>query len=229
MRAVHHSIEAAGNAQPQSRDWTQVRPLEEEIASAAIQSCAAAASALGIAYLVAQAAPRHDVPALAALVVYGASMCLAFLTSALYHGVQQPRIRSVLQQIDHCTIFLLIAGTYTPIAVLPLRHHGGLALLAAIWIIAVAGIALRLTNGALYERVAIPLYLAMGWMGLAWSVPLYRAIGHVPILLMLGGGLTYTGGLLLYRWHRLPFSNCLWHLSVVAGSAWFFAAIDRLP
>jgi hemolysin III len=203
-----------------------VRPLQEEVASAAIQGCAAVASALGLAYLVARAAPRHDAAAVAALVVYGVAMFLAFLMSALYHAVQRPRTRSVLQQIDHCTIFLLIAGTYSPVAMLPLRHHGGAVLLALNWIVAIAGIALRLRNGLLFERIAIPLYLVMGWMGLAWSVPLYQEIGSTPILLMLAGGLSYTGGLLLYRWHRLPFSNCLWHLSVVAGGAWFFVAIS---
>ncbi|HEX4585018.1 MAG TPA: hemolysin III family protein [Burkholderiaceae bacterium] len=212
--------------EPPTNTWTQVRPLREEIASATIQGCAALASVVGLATLVGRAAPRHDPAVVAALVVYGASMFLAFLMSALYHATQGARTRSVLQQLDHCTIFLLIAGTYSPVAMLPLRHHGGPAVLVVIWVLAFAGIALRLGSGALYERIAIPLYLVMGWMGLAWGVPLYREIGDAPMLLMLAGGLSYTGGLWLYHWHRLPFSNCLWHLSVVAGSVWFFVAIS---
>jgi hemolysin III len=208
--------------------WTQVRPLREEIASAAIQGSAAAASAVGLAYLVAQASPQQDALGLAALAIYGASMFLAFLTSALYHGVQHPRIRAALQQVDHCTIFLLIAGTYTPFALLPLRHHGGVALLASVWTLAVAGIVLRLRNERLFRSVAIPLYLLIGWLGLGWGATLYQKIGSLPIALMLAGALTYTGGLLFYRWHRRPFSNSMWHLCVVAGSAWFFAAVIRL-
>jgi hemolysin III len=221
------SLESAGKIAPPTAAWTQVRPLREEIVSATIQGAAALASAWVLASLVARAEPRHDSAVVAALVVYGVSMLLAFVVSALYHAVQRARTRSVLQQIDHCTIFLLIAGTYSPVAMLPLRQHGGPLLLALIWVLAIAGITLRLGNGPLYERMAIPLYLVMGWLGLAWSVPLYREIGGTLILLMLAGGLSYSGGLLLYRWHRLPFSNCLWHLSVVAGSACFFVAISR--
>jgi hemolysin III len=192
-----------------------------------IQGSAAAASALGLAYLLARAWPRHDTLGLAALAVYGSSMFIAFLTSALYHGVQHERIKPVLQQIDHCTIFILIAGTYTPIALLPLRNHDGASLLASIWALAIGGIVVRLTNRPLYRRIAIALYLVMGWLGLGWSVPLFRMIGTIPVLLMIAGGLSYTGGLLFYCWHRLPFSNPMWHLCVVAGSVWFFLAITR--
>jgi hemolysin III len=212
---------------PAASAWTQVRPLREEIASATIQGSAAAASAVGLVYLVEHAWPRQDALGLAALIVYGASMFIAFLTSALYHGVQHRRIKPVLQQIDHCTIFLLIAGTYTPVALLPLRHHDGVALVAAIWTLAVAGIVVRLGNGSLFRRIAIPFYLLMGWLGLGWSVPLYHTIGIVPALLMIAGAVSYSGGLLFYQWQRRPFSNSMWHLCVVAGGVWFFIAITR--
>jgi len=207
----------------------QARALEEEFTSAAIQGGAAAASAAGLAYLVARAWPRQDDLGLFALIVYGASMIVSFSASAFYHGVQNPRIKALLQKADHCTIFLLIAGTYTPVALIPLRQHDGAALLAAIWLLAVAGIVLRLGNEPLYRRVAIPLYLLMGWLGLGWGAPLYRAIGPDPIRLMAAGALSYTGGLLFYRWQSLRFTNSIWHLCVVAGGACFFAAISRFP
>jgi hemolysin III len=209
------------------RSWTQIRPLREELASATIQGGAALASAVGLAYLGVQAWPRLDATGLAALIVYGASLLIAFLASAFYHGVQHPRIRVVLQEIDHCTIFLLIAGTYTPVALLPLRQRGGVALLVSIWMLAVTGIVVRLRNEPLFRRIALPLYLVMGWLGLGWGVPLYQQIGTVPILLMGAGAVSYTGGLLFYRWHGHPFSNSMWHLCVVAGATWFFIAICR--
>jgi hemolysin III len=207
----------------------QVRPLKEEIASAAIQGSAAAASAVGLVYLVIRAWPQQNALGLAAVIVYGVSMVVAFLTSALYHGVQHTRIKPVLQEIDHCTIFVFIAGTYTPVTLLPLRHHEGGILLASIWALAIAGIVLRLLHGPLFQRFAVPLYLVMGWLFFGWSLPLYEMVGATPSLLMIAGGLSYTGGLLFYRWHRLPFSNSIWHLCVVAGSAWFFFAITRFP
>jgi hemolysin III len=210
------------------RVTAEKRPLREERTSAAIQGSAASASAAGLVYLVMRVWPQHNAPALASVVVYGVAMVGAFLASALYHGVQDERIKPVLQEIDHCTIFLFIAGTYTPVAMLPLRQHDGALLLAAIWALAIAGIVLRLMNRPLYQRIAVPLYLGMGWLCFGWSGPLYHSVGTVPLLLMLAGGLSYTGGLLFYRWHSLPFSNPLWHLCVVAGSAWFFVAITRM-
>jgi hemolysin III len=202
-----------------------VRPLREEIASSLIQGGAAVASAVGLVYLVTRAWRQQHAAGLAAIVVYGASMVVAFLISALYHGVQHARIKPVLRAADHCTIFIFIAGTYTPVALLPLRQHAGGILLVSIWILAIGGIVLRLMNERFFRRVAILLYLAMGWLCLGWIVPLYQTVGIMPISLMFAGGLGYSGGLVFYRWERLPFSTPMWHLCVVAGSAAFFFAI----
>lgn len=205
-----------------------VRSQREEMASAAILGAAAVASAAGLAYLTTRAIPALGALALVSLAVYGASLVAAFAASALYHGARHGRWRLVFQKIDHCTIFLLIAGTYTPVAMLPLRHHAGAALLASIWALALSGVALRLFGPRLYDRIAVLLYLGLGWLCLAWSASLYETVATAPMLLMLAGALSYTGGLLFYRWHRLPFSNSIWHLCVVAGSAWFFIAITYL-
>jgi hemolysin III len=205
----------------------RIRPLREEIASALIQGCGAAASVVGLVYLVARAWRQQSALGLAAIIVYGVSMFSAFLISALYHGMQHGRIKPVLRAMDHCTIFIFIAGTYTPVALLPLRQYAGGMLLVSIWTLGIAGIALRLTNERFFRRVAILLYLAMGWLCVGWVVPLYRTVGMMPISLMLAGGLSYTGGLLFYRWKRLPFSRAMWHLCVVVGSAAFFLAISR--
>jgi hemolysin III len=205
-----------------------IRPLREEIVSALIQGGAAVASAVGLVYLVTRAWPQHNAVSLAAIVVYCASMFVAFLASSFYHGLQQKRIKPILRAIDQCTIFLFIAGTYTPFALLSLRHHTGGILLASIWTLAIGGIVLRLTNAPIFHRATIPLYLATGWLCLGWGIPLYQTVGTVPISLMFAGGLCYTGGLLFYRCDRLPFSTPMWHLCVVAGSASFFLAISRV-
>lgn len=197
----------------------------EDIASAAIQGSAALASVAGFAFLVMRAWPHRGALPLLSVVVYGATLITAFAASALYHGIRQERAKRILGAIDHCTIFLLIAGTYTPVALLALWSHEGWLLLATIWVLAIAGAVLRLAHGPLFKRVAIPLYLAMGWLALMWSVPLYRSIGAVPLALCAAGGIAYTAGLLFYRATRLPFSNPLWHLSVVTGSALFYVAI----
>ena len=204
------------------------RPYRDEIASATIQGTAGAASVAGVAYLLARYGERLDGLGVAALVIYGAAMSIAFLASAVYHGARDPRTKAAFQSIDHCTIFLFIGGVYAPFALMPLRDHGGAWLLAMVWGLAVVGITLRLGHRRLYRRIAVPLYLAMGWLGLLWAVPLYETIGRASALLMLAGGLSYTGGVLLYGWHRLPFNNPAWHLCVVAGSACFYIAIATL-
>ncbi len=205
----------------------QIRPFREEIASALIQGGGAAASAVGLVYLATRAWRQQSALGVAAIVVYGASMFVAFLASALYHGVRQDRIKRILRAVDHCTIFLLIAGTYTPVALLPLRQHAGGLLLVSIWTLAIAGIVLRLMNEQFSQRFAVLLYLGMGWLCLGWIVPLYQTVGIMPISLMFAGGLSYTGGLLFYHWERLPFSTPMWHACVVAGSAAFYFAITR--
>jgi hemolysin III len=204
-----------------------VRPLREEIASALIQGGGAAASAVGLVYLATRAWRQQSALGLAAIVIYGASMFVAFLISAFYHGVQHERIKPVLRAVDHCTIFIFIAGTYTPVALLPLRQHAGGMLLVSIWTLAIAGIALRLMNEQFFRRVAVLLYLAMGWLCVGWVVPLCQMVGIMPSSLMFAGGVCYTGGLLFYRWEHLPFSTPMWHLCVVVGSAAFFLAITR--
>lgn len=201
------------------------RPLREEMASAAIQGTAAALSIVGLVILIQRAGPRSDILAVIGAAVYGASLILSFLASALYHGVLQPRVKRIFRTLDHCAIFILIAGTYTPITLLALWHHEGWLLLATIWTLAILGAVLRLVHGPRFHRLAIPLYLAMGWLGMAWSGPLYDTIGLPPILLIVAGGIACTGGLAFYRSQRLPFSTALWHLCVVVGMALFFFAI----
>lgn len=212
---------------PETRAGAAVaeRPWREDIASAAIQGTAAALSIVGLVVLLHRAGPRSGMLAIIGAAVYGASLILTFLASALYHGVLQPRVKQILRTLDHCAIFILIAGTYTPITLLALWHHEGWLLLATIWTLAILGAVLRLVHGPRFHRLAIPLYLAMGWLGMGWSGPLYDAIGLMPILLIVAGGIACTGGLVFYRWRRLPFSTALWHLCVVAGMACFFLAI----
>lgn len=212
-----------GDGQAAARAGGRTRSPAEEFTSATIQGSAALLSIAGYALLLARARPSAAV--LAGISIYGVSLIVAFLASALYHGVWHCRLKRLFRTVDHCTIFLLIAGTYTPIALIALRPHGGWLLLAAIWTLALLGMALRLAAGARFHRLAIPLYLAMGWLSAAWAGALYAALGAAPLLLFAAGGIAYTGGLLFYRAHALPFSNPLWHLCVVAGSACFYAGI----
>ncbi|HYB56301.1 MAG TPA: hemolysin III family protein, partial [Alphaproteobacteria bacterium] len=152
---------AGEQAQQAAIGGSAARSLAEEITSAAIQGSAAVASVAGLAFLVARAWPRPSALPFLGVLVYGISLIMAFLASALYHGIWHQRLKRIFRAIDHCTIFLLIAGTYTPVALMALWRHQGWLLLAAVWILAIGGAVLRLAGGARFHRIAIPLYLVM--------------------------------------------------------------------
>jgi len=209
-----------------SDPWKNDRSLSEEIVSSVIQGSAAAGGVAALILLVTRAWPQANVMPLIGALVYGATLIIAFTASALYHGIPEPRLKRVFRTVDHCTIFLLIAGTYTPITLVTLWHRSGWLLLLCVWSMAITGIVLRLVRGARFHQIAIPLYLAMGWISVAWAKALYDATGLGAVLLILAGGIAYTGGLIFYRWNGLPFNNAIWHLCVVAGSTCFFLTIS---
>jgi hemolysin III len=158
-------------------------------------------------------------------VIYGSSLVLAFGSSAAYHGTRRWARNWILATLDHCAIFLVIAGTYTPFGLIALRDRGGASLVAIEWALAFIGILARLFWIRRLHRFSIPLYLAMGWLGVAWSRPLIETVGPMGVSLILIGGAAFTLGILAYRWHRFAFHNPVWHLFVMAGAAFHFWTI----
>lgn len=208
----------------------QVQSLAEEIANAVTHGIGAALSIAALVVLIVFAAIEGSAWSVAAVAVYGSTLVLVYLSSTLYHGIPQRRAKRVLQVVDHSTIFLLIAGTYTPVAVLAMPDGPDWLLLATIWSLALIGVALQVVRPNRYEPVRIALYIVMGWLALAWSGPLVDGMGWGGAALILLGGLAYTGGIVFYAWHRLPFNHALWHLFVLGGStAHFFAILYFVP
>lgn len=209
---------------------TQVQSLAEEIANAVTHGIGAALSIAALVVLVVFAAIEGSAWSVAAVAVYGSTLLLVYLCSTLYHGIPHRRAKRVLQVLDHSTIFLLIAGTYTPIAVLGLSGGPDWLLLAAIWSLALFGIVLQVVRPNRDEPLRIALYIVMGWLGLAWGGPMVDGMGWGGAALILLGGVAYTGGIGFYAWHRLPFNHAVWHLFVIGGSAaHFFAILYYLP
>lgn len=131
---------------------------------------------------------------------------------------RRARRRRVWLAVDHCAIFAMIAGTYTPILLLAFPSPLGPALAGLQWGLAVLGIAIRLRLGHLHWTM-IPVFLAMGWFGFVWSSELTAGLGPAGAALLLAGGLVYTAGLVPYLWRSLPFNHAVWHAFVVAGAA----------
>jgi hemolysin III len=198
--------------------------LAEEIANTAIQAVGTVISVIGLVVIINLAIPYGALP-VASVAVYGGTLVLALLTSTLYHGIQHVHAKRILRTIDHCTIYLLIAGTYTPVALLVLLDHSGWALMTAVWVLALAGIVLRIVWPRHLSKLRIGLYLVLGWLIIAWAKPVFDGVGFPGFGFLVAGGLAYSSGVIFYLWRRLPFNRAVWHLFVITGSVCFFVAI----
>ena len=196
----------------------------EEIASSITHGLGIVLSIAGLATLVAIAALEGNRSGVIASVIYGSSLIVLFTASTLYHGIPNAGAKPILRVIDHAAIFLLIAGSYTPYALVTLRGPWGYALLAIVWTLAVLGIALELA-GVRRRAVMVTLYLAMGWVGLVAIEPLSERLAPAGLWLLFGGGACYTLGVPFYLWKSLPYNHALWHLFVLAGSVLQFIAV----
>ncbi len=197
----------------------------EEIANSVIHGLGIIASIVGLAILVGVAARDGDVRELVAGSVFGATLILAYTASTLYHGVPVPRARPVLRKLDHVSIFLLIAGTYTPFTLLALEGTLGWTLFCVIWGLALAGIVFEFTPLRRHTGLAVTLYLLMGWAGIVAIKPLAASLQRGGVILLLLGGLAYTIGVVFYVWRRVPYSHAIWHAFVLAGSVLHYLAI----
>ena len=168
---------------------------------------------------------RTNPLSVAAVAVFGSMLVLLYLISTLYHGIPHGKAKRVLKILDHITIFLLIAGTYTPIALLAWSTGPDWVLLATIWSLAVFGIVVKIFWAGRFKGLRIALYVAMGWLAIAWAGPMIASLGWGGTGLLLAGGIAYTGGIAFYAWDSLPFNHAIWHLFVLAGSAAHFLVV----
>ena len=203
----------------------QARVAADEIANAIIQGTGTLLAIAGLVVLVIMAARQGGALPVTASAIYGATLVLAFLMSTLYHATWHTRIKRFFQTADHCTIYALIAGTYTPIALLVLQGTVGWVLTAIVWAIALVGVSLRILFSRRFRALRVVLYIAMGWLILLWGQSLAERLGLNGTVLLVAGGLAYTLGVVFYKWNRLPFNRPIWHLFVVAGSTCHFIAI----
>jgi hemolysin III len=172
--------------------------------------------ALGIMLVLAGNDPRKLVSAS----VFGISLVMLYSASTLYHFFTGLRWKSRLQALDHACIYLLIAGSYTPICLLVLPGAWGNTLLFLVWSMATAGVAVKLLLKSKRDHwISTALYLAMGWLVVIAIVPLFRAMPAGGMAWLVAGGLAYTGGIVFFAWRRLPYNHAIWHLFVLAGSA----------
>jgi hemolysin III len=202
------------------------RYFKQELANALTHGLGAVLSAVGLAFLIAKAQRLGGPEVLASFVVYGAAITFLFTASTLYHSFHRQRTKRALQVADHIGIYLMIAGTYTPFAVVSLRHsHWGLFLLLAVWGIAGAGIVFKLFFTGRFNLLSTAIYLGMGWLAVVALKPMLAAIPGPGMVLIGAGGLCFTVGVVFYLWKKLVYHHAIWHLFVLAGGACHYFAV----
>jgi hemolysin III len=197
----------------------------DELASSVIHGVGIALSIGGLALLVAVAALHGDALTVVACAVFGTSLVLLYTASTLYHSISVAAAKPALRVLDHIAIYVLIAGTYTPFTLIALPGVWGWSLFVSVWTLALAGSALELGLLKRYHKLAVLLYVGMGWIGMVAFEPLSKHLEAGGTTLLLAGGLAYTLGVPFYLWRRLPYHHALWHVFVLAGSVLHFLAV----
>ena len=199
--------------------------LGEEIANSITHGVGALLSLIGTAILLYRAARYGTTLHVVSFAVYGSCLFLLHLSSTLYHALRPPRAKRVFRVFDHCSIYLLIAGTYTPFLLLSPWGRWGLTLLIAIWTLAIAGIVFKSLFIGRLQKASVLLYILMGWMIIVAAREAWARVPHAAIGFVAAGGLFYTLGVAFYAWKSLPYNHAVWHLFVLGGSVCHYAAI----
>jgi hemolysin III len=199
--------------------------IGEEIANSVTHGIGLCLSLAGLAVLVALASVRGEALHVVSCAVYGTTLVAMYAASTLYHSARSPRAKHALKVLDHCSIYLLIAGTYTPFTLVTLRGGWGWTLFGVVWAMSVLGILFKLFFAHRFRVMSTLIYLTMGWLVVVAVEPLVRLTPRRALLLLVAGGLAYTAGTVFYMWKRLPYSHAVWHLFVLGGSACHYSAV----
>lgn len=202
----------------------------EEVTNAILHGVGLGLAIAALAVLVVMASLSGNAWHIVSFSVYGATLVLLYLSSTLYHGLYAGRAKRLFRVFDHSAIFLLIAGTYTPITLITLRGTLGWAVFGTVWGCAAAGIVAKAFWAHRFPVLSTALYIAMGWIVVVAVKPLLANLNTVSLVFLAVGGLCYTLGTVFYLWHRLKFHHAIWHLFVLAGSiCHFFTVLFLLP
>lgn len=199
--------------------------LGEEIAHSVSHGIGAVLSAVGLGFLIWLSLEHGDAWMVVSSIVYGLSLILLYSASTLYHAIPHPRAKRIFQLLDHSMIFVLIAGTYTPFALVSLHGPWGWSLFGVVWGIAIAGIMLETIKKERIKWLSLSLYIGLGWMAVVVIKPMLDAVPAIGLLFLLAGGLSYTFGVIFYVRKQMLYHHAIWHIFVMAGSALHFCAV----
>ncbi|MBA4537776.1 hemolysin III family protein [Bacillus aquiflavi] len=199
--------------------------IREEVANAITHGIGFLLSIPAFVLLIIFSLKTNDPWYVVSFTVFGGSMILLYLFSTLTHSIQHRKAKYVFEILDHAAIYILIAGTYTPFVLIPLRGGLGWILFGVIWTLAIAGIVFKMFFVKKFIILSTLIYIMMGWLVIIAIKPLYEALGTSGFTLLLTGGILYTIGSLFYVWRKIPYHHAIWHIFVLAGSSFMYFCI----
>lgn len=197
----------------------------EELLHAITHGVGVILSIFGLSWMLYLSIGADDPWRVVASSIYGATLITLFLASTVYHGMYASRHREIFKLLDHCAIYLLIAGTYTPFLLVAMRNDMGWWLFGTIWALATAGIIKKLWFRHRYPKIALASYLAMGWLAVIAAPQMAEAIGPNGMAWLVAGGILYSVGAIFYVADRVPFNHAVWHVFVLGGGVCHFLSV----
>ncbi len=210
---------------PTSKKNVKIYTRGEEIANSITHGIGAALSIAGLATMVVLAVIYGDVWKIVSVSIYGSTLIMLYLASTFYHSFQKPEIKRFFKILDHAAIYFLIAGTYTPFALVSLRGGWGWSLFGVIWGLAITGIILKVIFIQKFKKLSLVLYILMGWICVIAIKQMLIAVPIAGMIWLFIGGLFYTVGVVFYTNKKIPYSHAIWHLFVLAGSICHYFSI----
>ncbi len=199
--------------------------LGEEIANALTHGLGAMLSITALVLMIVWSAFTHSPMKIVTVSIFGAMLVLMYTCSTIYHAHTNKKVKKVFKILDHSSIYLLIAGSYTPIVLIDLHGGWGWSLFGVIWGLALVGILAKIFYRNKGEILSSLIYIAMGWLCVVSVMPMIEHIPKGGLKLLLAGGLLYTGGVVFFLYEKLRFNHAIWHLFVLGGSICHFFAV----
>lgn len=197
----------------------------EEIVNAITHGIGAVLALAGLVVLAVGACTQGSVWHIVSFSIYGTSLVLLYLASTLYHSFTNERVKHIFKIFDHSAIYLLIAGTYTPFAFVPLHGTLGWIIFGVVWTLAIVGIVFKVFFVKRFNRLSTLCYVLMGWFAVVMIKPLIMTLPAAGLYWLIAGGVLYTVGAIFYLAHKMPYNHAVWHFFVIAGSAAHFNSI----
>jgi hemolysin III len=202
--------------------------LGEEIANSVTHGVGVALAIAGMIVLISLAVIYGDIWEVVSFSVYGASLLILYSASTLYHTVQHPPVKRILRTMDHASIYILIAGTYTPFLMIATSGKIRLTLLVIVWLMAALGVVWKIFFLGRFEVITTIMYIVMGWMGVLAYGEMLVNVPRLSVLMLFAGGIIYTTGVIFYAWEAMPYNHAVWHVFVLGGSICHFVAVITL-